>query len=243
MRMTDRDEAMLEWLSIVRLADMEAIRWTLAGLAGASEPVSLRKAQQWVARLAEVGLVDRGRPTFRDGSIVWATHQAIGKTAPNLFRQTTRHEVAVAAVSARYVFHGYEWERDRKPVNRRVDHQVDGVAKKGDRVELVEVELTPKTTDRYRMIFENHSWRLDRDGVSRVVYFCDAGTERIVRREADTRVFHVQRPNVVTLPVFDVRGRWVGDSPHIWGSPPQGVSVAVELDGAFESATAGEVLR
>ncbi|WP_223695373.1 hypothetical protein [Leifsonia poae] len=48
-------------------------------------------------------------PRFRDGSIVWATHQAIGKTAPNLFRQTTRHEVAVAAVSARYLCRGYSW--------------------------------------------------------------------------------------------------------------------------------------
>lgn len=216
MQLTERDEAMLQWLSVVRLADMEALRWALGGLSGAGEPVSLRKAQQWTARLAEVGLVDRARPTFRDGSIVWATHQAIGKSAPNLFRQTTRHEVAVAAVAARYLCHRYSWERDRKPAMRN-DHQTDGVAASpaGGR-ELVEVELTPKTNDRYRVIFENHTWRLAREGIERVVYFCDPGTARIVTREADVRVFRDDRSRILVLPVFDVRGKWVGDERAAW---------------------------
>ena len=99
VQMTRRDEAMLDWLGVVRMADMDAVRWALAALAtGETEkPVSLRKAQQWVARLEDVGLLGRARPAFRDHSIVWATHQAVGVSPPNLYRQTVRHDVAVAA--------------------------------------------------------------------------------------------------------------------------------------------------
>ncbi|NNC14077.1 hypothetical protein HII28_19640 [Planctomonas sp. JC2975] len=237
MQLTERDEAMLDWLSVVRLADMDALRWALAGLSDEAEPVSLRRAQQWTARLAEVGLVDRARPTFRDGSIVWATHQAIGKSAPNLFRQTTRHEVAVAAVSARYLARGYTWERDRKPAMRN-DHQADGVAVSGDgKRELVEVELTPKTNDRYRVIFENHVWRLAREGVERVVYFCDAPTSRIVGREADVRVFRDERHRIVIAAAFDVRGKWVGDEGAAWrGSASPAPTPLPELAGEWGQA-------
>lgn len=229
MQLTERDEAMLEWLSVVRLADMSALRWALAGLAGSTEgPVSLRKAQQWTARLAEVGLVDRARPTFRDGSIVWATHQAIGKSAPNLFRQTTRHEVAVATVSARYLARGFSWERDRKPAQKN-EHQVDGVAIAPDgRRELVEVELTAKVSHRYRMIFQSHTWRMAREGVDKVRYFSDPATARIVTREADNLVFRDDRHRVIVASVFDVRGHWVADD----DAPFRDLApLAVPLDG------------
>ncbi|MEO8095886.1 MAG: hypothetical protein ABI632_13280 [Pseudolysinimonas sp.] len=230
MRLTDRDEAMLEWLAVVRLADMDTIRYALGGLSGSGEPVSLRKAQQWVLRLHEAGLLDRARPSFNDGSVVWATHQWVGKAAPNLFRQTTRHEVAVAAVSARYLLHGYTWHRDRVP-QTKVENQVDGVAVKGDRVDLIEVELTPKIGARYKGIFESHTWRLQREGVTRIVYFCDPATERVVRREADTRVFRGERHRVVTLPVFDNRGRLVGDDRPLWWDEPGAASAPAEGNG------------
>src|ERR1700712_5449167 len=32
MRLTDRDQAMLDWLTVVRIADLEAVRWALAAL-------------------------------------------------------------------------------------------------------------------------------------------------------------------------------------------------------------------
>jgi hypothetical protein len=63
---TDRDEAMVDWLLVVRLAEMDAIRWALGALSGAGVPVSTRKAQQWVVRLEGAGLVERARPTCRD---------------------------------------------------------------------------------------------------------------------------------------------------------------------------------
>ncbi len=237
MQVTSRDEAMLEWLSVVRMVDMEGIRWALGGFSGAGVPVSLRKAQQWVARLRGVGLVDSARPTFRDGSIVWATHAATGKAAPHLFRQTTRHEVAVASVSARYICNGWTWQRDRDPASK-VDHMTDGVAVRGDEIELVEVELTPKTLGRYGQIFNNHTGRIDREGVGRVVYFCDEKTERAVRREADRRVHHTTRHKVLTLTAFDVRGKWIGDDRRMWldGSPidPTTESVPIELAGIDE---------
>lgn len=82
VQLTGRDAAVLEWLSVVRLADMDAMRFALAGL-GTNEhpvdPITLRKAQRWVSRMIEVGMVARARPTFQTSSIVWATHQAIGR--------------------------------------------------------------------------------------------------------------------------------------------------------------------
>lgn len=237
MQLTERDEAMIDWLGTVRMVDMEGIRYALGGFSGAGSPVSLRKAQQWVARMRETGLIDSARPTFRDGSIVWATHAATGKAAPHLFRQTTRHEVAVAGVSARYICHGWTWQRDREP-GSKIEHMTDGVAVRGDEIELVEVELTPKVLGRYVQIFNNHTGRLEREGVGRVVYFSDATSERAVRRIADQRVHHTNRHKVVTLATFDVRGKWIGDDAQLWvnGSPvdPTATSVPAELDGLNE---------
>lgn len=212
VQMTSRDEAMLAWLGVVRLADMEGVRWALAGLSDAEVdgPVSVRKAQQWVARLMSVGLVARARPTFRDGQIVWATHQAIGRQAPDLYRQTTRHEVAVSTVAARYLAQGYTWTRDRRP-QRLTEHQVDGVATKDGRVELVEVELTAKTLHRYQHICAAHASRLADGSVSRIVYFATPDAARAVAREADKFLFRDHRSKLVTLSVFDKRGKWVAD--------------------------------
>lgn len=237
MQMTKRDQAMLDWLSVVRLADVDAVRWALGGLAGSGGPVTTRRANVWISRLVDEGLLGRARPNFRDGSVIWATHQAIGKTAPNLFRQTTRHEVAVASVSARYLAHGYTWARDRKPASK-ADHQTDGVATKGDVIELVEVELTPKTIYRYRGICASHTMRMQREGVSRVVYFGTPEASRVIAREADTFIFRDLRPRLLTMPVLDVRGSWEGGDFGLWGDDKNGAAeslagdvVTGELDG------------
>ncbi|MBM7470528.1 hypothetical protein [Subtercola frigoramans] len=240
--MTERDEAMLEWLTVVRIADIEGVRWALGATSGRDQPVTIRRANQWVTRLAKLGWVDRARPTFRDGSIIWATHQAIGKTPPNLFKQTTRHEVAVALVSARYLAAGYAWRRDRKPAGM-LDHQVDGVAQKGDRVELVEVELTPKTWQRYKQICDNHVFRLDRENVARVAYFCTADAARIVDREADKFIFRTERHKLTAVTAFDVKGHWIaGDAPvaeTVVTAGPESVSSV--LQGAAGWGAPGQV--
>lgn len=106
---------------------------------------------QWIAWLVAEGLIQRAQPAFNGRSITWATRQGVGSVAPNLYRQTTRHEVAVASVSARYLARGYTWFPNRRPASLQ-DHQVDGVAVKGDIVELIEVELTPKSLGRYKVI-------------------------------------------------------------------------------------------
>lgn len=230
VQITNRDEAMLDWLSVVRVADTDAVRWALGAFDGAGVPVGVRRAQQWVARLAGVGLLERARPVFRDRSIVWATHLAVGKTAPNIFRQTTRHEVAVAAVSARYLVRGYSWRRDRKPAGLR-DHQADGIAIRGNQIELIEVELTPKTLNRYKLICENHAGRLSDGSVSRVAYFCTPDASRCVAREADKFIFRTERPRLVTLDVFDAHGKWAGDENAPWGDAVVPPAVAAELEG------------
>ncbi|MEC5150298.1 hypothetical protein [Cryobacterium sp. GrIS_2_6] len=180
----------------------------LGAMLGSAEPISTRKAQHWIMRMVEAGLVARARPTFHGASIVWATHDAVGRQPPNLFRQTTRHEVAVATVSARYLALGYTWQRDRRPVGM-LDHQADGVANYGDSVELVEVELTAKSASRYKLIHENHSRRLTQDGISKVTYYCTADSDRIVNREADKFIFRTERPRLISTVAFDRRGHWL----------------------------------
>lgn len=217
MQMTERDERMLDWLGVVRLADMDAVRWALAGFDGQESPVSLRRAQQWVARLVEAGLLDRGRPTFRDGSIVWATFQVTGKAKPNLFKQTTRHEVAVSSASARFIAGGAQWARDRVPATK-AEHMADGAAMRDGVVQLVEVELTAKTLSRYQAILPDHARRI-REGVARVIYLGTPEAMRAVSREADRLIHPELRSKIVALPIFDVRGHLVDETfTGVWES-------------------------
>ena len=228
VQITRRDDAMLEWLGVIRMADMNAIQWALGGLSGSGEPVGRRVAQEWVARMIGLGLADRERLSYQDSQIVWATHTATGRVAPNLYRQTTRHELAVAAASARYLARGYEWFRDRRPVSLQ-DHQADGVAVKGDVVELVEVELTAKALKRYKLIHNHHGRRLAGGAVSRVVYLCTKDAAKAVAREADRFIFRDQRQQLVTLPVFDTKGRWIGNDTELWDGVVEPVSSAAEV--------------
>lgn len=230
VQLTKRDEAMLDWLSVVRMADQEAVRWALAALPDgcAEQPVGVRRGNQWIARLVDEGLVQRAQPAFNDRSIIWATHQGIGRVAPNLYRQTTRHEIAVAAVSARYLARGYTWFRDRRPASLQ-DHQVDGVAVKGDIVELVEVELTAKTLGRYKLICNSHADRMTTGGITRVVYLGTPEATRVVSGQADKFIFRDQRSRLVTLSTFDVRGRWIGREAQLWDTMPEPMPGAGEL--------------
>ena len=213
---------MIDWLKVVRVTDMESIRFALAAFADATRPVSLRRAQQWVARLAELGLVEKERLTLQDGSVIWATQRATGMRPLNLLGQTFRHEVAVASASARYLFNGWSWTRDRKASSYH-DHQADGIATRGDETELVEVELTPKAIERYAPIVNSHSWRISREGVTRVVYLCTADATRMVRREAGKLLFRDDKSLLVTITAFDKRGTWIDTSgrfPEVWISTP-----------------------
>ena len=216
MQLTSRDEAMLEWLGVVRMADADAVRWALAALQESEPegPVSVRRANQWIARLASAGLVGRTRPIYRDRQILWPTHMAAGRNAPVLFRQTMRHEPAVAAVSARYLARGYSWARDRQP-RSLMDHQIDGVATKKGSIDLVEVELTVKKIARYKMIHAAHSARLEQ-GVSRIVYVCTDEVARAVDREADKFLFRDHRSKLVTLSALDSQGRWIASIGELW---------------------------
>ncbi len=215
MQLTRRDEQMIDWLSVVRVADMDGIRWALGGFGDSQRSVSVRRANQWVARMAEADLVGRVRPMYRDRQIVWPTRKATGRAAPALFRQTMRHELAVAAVSARYVARGYTWRRDARPQSLQ-DHQVDGVATRGGEVELIEVELTAKKLSRYRLIHSHHGARLADGRATKIVYFCTPDVAPVVAREADKFLFRTVREQLVTLPVLDQQGKWIADLRGSW---------------------------
>lgn len=229
LQLTSRDEAMLDWMNVVRLADVDAIRWALSAYQDDHDgsPVSIRRANHWIARMAELGYLGRARPMYRDRQIVWPTHQASGRSAPRLFRQTLRHEVAVAAVSGRYLASGFSWRRDTLMRSARI-HQTDGIAEKGRDVELVEVELTPKTLARYRTILGEHSNRLETEAEARVVYFCSSDVRTVVEREADRWVFREQRPRLSAATTFDREGRWLSDDLNLFERLTT-VSVAASL--------------
>jgi hypothetical protein len=215
IQLTSRDDAMLEWLGVVRIAEMDALRYALAATSGVSEPVHLRRAQFWVKRLEDLGLVARGRPTHRDTSIIWPTQRASGKQPLGMLGQTMRHEIAVAAVSARYLMNGYSWSRDRKPAGM-FDHEADGVAVKGNIIELVEVELTSKAIARYKNICDSHSSRILHEGVSRVVYPSTADASRMVNKQADRYLFRTERGRLVAFTAFDKAGKWVARDAALW---------------------------
>jgi hypothetical protein len=137
------DESLFDWFSIVRVANVQSIRWVLDALNGQHRPVSVRQAQAWCARVQTAGMVDRAQLGGAGGSLVCATYAGTGLAKLNLYRQTTRHEVAVAAASARYAAAGYAWRRDDKPAFAG-GYQADGIALAPRWVELIEVGLTPK---------------------------------------------------------------------------------------------------
>jgi len=178
--------------------------------------------------MAAIGWLDRSRPTYRDGSIVWATRLAIGKPPPSLFRQTTRHEVAVATVSARYLAQDFTWRRDRQSVGHR-EHQTDGVATRDGIVELVEVELTPKSWQRYQKIVTNHAYRRVHEDVDRIAYFCTAEAHRAITREADRRLVRTERSRLVSYPCLDARDIWIGPN-LVAGDHAVQLEVATEFD-------------
>lgn len=218
MQLTERDDAMMAWLATVRLADMDTIRWALAGLAGRSEPVVQRVAQTWVARLVEVDLVDRTMLTHRSGSIIRPTRKATGRQPADLFRQTTRHELAVAAASARFLAHGFEWQEDPRPPiigDRRTTkpHRTDGAVPVDNSLfDLIEVELTPKSPARYTTIFKDSTLRLWRDGIDRLIYLGTSDSVRAVERaKIDNRgVISGLEDRILAFTVFDRNGRWDG---------------------------------
>jgi hypothetical protein len=240
VQFTSRDDEMLRWLGIVRMADMDTIRYALGAFGGVGKPLGVRKAQLWVSRLTEMGLVGRLKPSYQDRSIVWPTAKAVGRQAPNLLGQTTRHEIAVAAVSARYLLRGYSWARDRKPEGM-LDHEADGVATKGNIVELVEVELTPKAISRYKLICDSHSSRMVHDGVSRVVYPSTSDAARMVVRQADRYLFRTERHRLVAFTAFDKNGKWVAKDEALWvrAEEPGEMVLPAELEGLeiFEGST------
>jgi hypothetical protein len=212
LQLTSRDEAMLDWMNVVRLADVEAIRWALAAYQDDHEgaPVSIRRANHWIARMAELGYLGRMRPVYRDRQIVWPTYQSSGRAAPRLFRQTMRHELAVAVASGRCLAAGYKWSRDRR--SSAQEHQADGVASRGTSVELIEVELTVKKLTRYQGILGGLAARVAAGEASRVVYLGTALVAPVISRQADLFIFRTERPSVQILSVFSEDGVWSGDA-------------------------------
>jgi hypothetical protein len=209
LQLTSRDEAMLDWMNVVRLADVDAIRWALSAYRDDHDgPVSVRRANYWIARMADLGYLGRMRPLYRDRQIVWPTHHSSGRSAPRLFRQTMRHDLAVSMVSARYLAVGFEWARDSQAHR----HQADGIARRGAHVEAIEVELTAKATARYGPILAHFARGLETGALTDVSYWATRDAARVVDCEADRLLFRDLRSRLTVQVVFDQQGRLAGTS-------------------------------
>lgn len=216
---TRRDEQMIEWFSIVRVTNMQTIRWVLGALNGADGPVSLRQAQAWCTRMKSVGVIDVKQVGALGGSVVWAESKATGQSKPDLLRQTTRHEIGVSAVSARYAIAGYAWQRDGK-ASTTGGHQADGVALGVNWAELIEVELTPKRIPRYASIFGAYRLRLRAGDADQLTYLCTDSSARAVQVALDTLpVGREIADRVLVREVFDRSGVWSGDELPAWLLP------------------------
>ncbi|WHE37860.1 hypothetical protein [Microbacterium sp. BDGP8] len=136
----------------------------------------------------------------------------------------------MAAISARFMAAGYAWSRDRQPASTR-EHAADGIARRGERVERVEVELTAKTLARYQSILLGHTRWLT-EGVERVVYVGTSAAMRAVSREADKWVHPAVRDRLVTVAALDERGHIMEDLDALWASsntaPPLGRGIEDE---------------
>lgn len=226
----DRDEQMFEWFSIVRVTNVETIRWVLGALNGWEVPVSVRRAQSWCARMEQAGMI--GRTRIGSGTVVWATFGAVGRTKPDVFRQTTRHEVAVSTASARYAAAGYAWQRDERAQQSGM-HQADGVALAVEWAELIEVELTGKRPARYVDIFRGLRDRLDE--ADKVTYLCTPDAGRAVRTAlASSREGLAVERRVQVWDVFDRFGSWAGEQLPDW-LVPAAQRVAADAAGPVDS--------
>ena len=116
---TERDELALSWFGIVRISNMDTVRWLLGAVNGWDRPGQIRQAQRWVTRMESAGKIRRATLGTPGGAVVWATSEVPGARKPNLFSQTTRHEIAVSAASARYAVAGFAWQEDERPAGHR----------------------------------------------------------------------------------------------------------------------------
>lgn len=211
-----RDEQMLTWFSIVRIANVQAVRWVLGALNGWASPVSSRQAQSWCSRMRTAGLIETAQMGGAGGAVVWATYAGVRQAKPDLYRQTTRHEIAVAATSARYAAAGYAWQRDDKaPMTG--GHQADGVALGVEWAELVEVELTAKRLPRYASILAAYRNRLEAGEGAQVTYLCTPDAARGVRAALNQLAAgQAIAPQVAVHEVFDQAGLWLEEQLPDW---------------------------
>ena len=217
---TERDEMALVWFGIVRISNVQTVRWVLGAVNGWEMPVQIRQAQRWVSRMETAGMIRRAALGGPGGSVVWATSEVTGARKPNLFSQTTRHEIAVSAASARYAAAGFAWQQDERPSSVG-GHRADGVAiGVADDARLIEVELTPKRAPRYAQIFSAFRHRLERGDGSRVVYLCTPDSAKAVRAALRQPSARPVATRVDVHIVFSEHtASWGGDTLPRWLTP------------------------
>lgn len=213
--LTERDERLLAWLSDVRLADIESVRVALGALAAPPAAVSLRRAQQRVAKLEGAGLLRRARPRLRSGSVLWVAPAVSGRREPNVFAATAAHDVGVAAVSADMIAQGYRFELDERVdalgQQLRGAHVGDGIATAPDGQRyLIEVELSPKTNaGRYQRIMRSHTQRIGEGKFAAVWYFCSATAKVAVERAVSSYLSPALQSHVQLMKTFNAEHEYV----------------------------------
>lgn len=167
VRLTERDLKVIEWLKMVRIADMEGVRAGLEAYSG-EQKQSLRLAYRWVERMKLAGLVKAETPFYGAGQICWVTSLGGGaRKKPNLLSQVARHDIQVARISALWVGLGWAWEADS-----REGHRADGLAVSPGKRVAVEVELSVKESQRLRGILYSYWNRVDTGEIAEIWYYC-----------------------------------------------------------------------
>lgn len=182
VRVTNRDMQVIEWLKMVRIADMEGVRAGLEAHSGGQKQ-SMRLAYRWVERMKQARYVRAETPFYGSGQICWVTPLSGGNPKkPNLLSQVARHDVQVARISALWISKGWIWELD----NSERRHRADGLALSPNKRVAIEVELTAKEQRRLKSILLSWIRRIDTEEIHEVWYYCTPAAAAALRRAVES---------------------------------------------------------
>lgn len=204
VRLTERDQRMLVWLSEVGVADVEAVRRGLEALSeaeiGNANVQTERLAYRWTARMKQAGAVAAETPFYGQGQIAWVTREAGGPGKPkNLLGATVRHDLRVALVSTMFVDSRVtRWSADHRDDAK---HRVDGLAISSHETVAVEVELTAKSAKRLDEIMRGLYMDMRNGVYDRVEYYAteSAGKAVLKARERAARALDPRMTELVRV--------------------------------------------
>lgn len=203
VQVTERDERLLRWLDVVRLADVETVA-VMLGADASRGPVGVRVAQVWVERMRSVGLVASERPRYRASQVVWATRAATGRSEPNPYAGTVPHSLEVARQTALLRAQGVTATPDTRRDERGLMADAVLTWPNGAR-QFLEVELSTKTKTRLDEKLLGTAQRWADEGVAGTLYIARRAPAQAVEQAAQRVLAESIRDRLVIVRLDEER--------------------------------------